>query len=159
MNNLIQPFNNRIEYGLRALVILQAMYPSRCDLNYLSCLDYLVVHSGDFNNYLKSLHAPVPNRKNEIYIRRNLIEEGLKLLSLYCLVRPVYLPDGIYYEITDEGEPFLDSLSEEYTSQVRLRASWAVDEFEGLDATMLRKKIGSALESKDSDIAFHMDFL
>jgi hypothetical protein len=105
------------------------------------------------------LHAPVPNRKNEIYIRRNLIEEGLKLLSLYCLVRPVYLPDGIYYEITDEGEPFLDSLSEEYTSQVRLRASWAVDEFEGLDATMLRKKIGSALESKDSDIAFHMDFL
>lgn len=158
MNNSIQPFNNHVEYGLRALIILKQIYPGRCDLSHISCLDYLVVHSGDFNSSLKSIHAPTPNRKEEIYIRRSLFEEALKLLSRYCLVKPVFLAEGIYYEITDEGEPFLDSLSEEYTALVDERAAWAVKEYGDMDVDSLRRTIKESIGSISSEIAFHIDF-
>ena len=33
--NMENPFNNNIEYGLRAILLLQAMYPKKCDLDLL----------------------------------------------------------------------------------------------------------------------------
>jgi hypothetical protein len=157
-DSVAHPFNNEIEYGLRALIILQNIFPNRCDLDILACLDYLVVHSGDFNPDLKSVHAPLPGRKEEIFIRRNLLEKGLNLLMNYCLVKPIYLPEGVYYQISDEGEPFLDSLNENYTYFVKKRAMWAVKEFGGSEVELIRAKIKNSLDSIDSEIAFHMDF-
>jgi len=159
VSDKIQAFNNRVEYGLRALIVLQHAYPNSYDLSELSCLDYLIVHSGDFNSSLKSLHAPIPNRKQEIYIRRSLLDAGLKLFSQYNLVKPIFLADGIYYQITDEGEPFIDSLMEEYTTEVKSRADWAVSNFGGMPVNYLRQIIKESTGTSDLDIAFHMDGL
>lgn len=156
--NVENPFNNNIEYGLRAILLLQAMYPKKCDLDLLSYLDYIVVHSGDFDKELYSLHAPIPNRKNEVLIRRSLLEGGLKLYSNYCFVKPVYEPNGIFYELTEECEPFLDSLSEEYTKQVKLRAKWAVEKYSLMNLKELKEELKNTAEPVSSDIAFHISY-
>lgn len=153
MNNS-SPFNNHVEYGLRSLFLLQAMYPERCDLDRLSCLDYMVVHSGDFNESISSLHAPTPNRKNEFFIRRSLIYKGLELFSKYCLVKPLFQEKGLCYELTDESSPFMDTLSEDYTEQLRIRAIWAIEQYRDCSTLDLRASIRNSLESSSSDIAF-----
>ena len=154
MNN-IHPFNNKLEYGLRATIILSLSYSREYDLNELSCLDYLVVHSGDFNHELRSIHAPLPNRKSEIFIRRTLLNEGLDLFSKYCLVKPIYKKEGVYYKVTEECEPFLDCLCEDYTSLVKERALWAMNEYGGLDYMSLRNVINKSSEVINSEIAFN----
>ncbi len=152
------PFNNHIEYGLRALFILHALYPKKCDLDHISYLDYIVVHSGDFNKGMNSLHAPTPNRKNEILIRRSLIEKGLSLFSKYCLIKPVYEIDGIYYELTDESTPFIDSLSEEYSILVGIRANWVAENYKRFTVSDLKEHIVNSWESNSDEIAFHIDY-
>jgi hypothetical protein len=37
------PFNSTLETGIRALVVLEAFYPRRCDLMEMTWLDHLVV--------------------------------------------------------------------------------------------------------------------
>jgi hypothetical protein len=157
--NNISPFNSHVEYGLRTLFLLHAIYPRRCDLDHLSCLDYMVVHSGDFNEQLSSLHAPIPNRKNEFFIRRRLTEKGLLLFAKYCLVKLSFELDGIYYELTDESTPFMDSLSEEYTKQVKVRAEWVVNNYRDYSTLALRENITNSMESTTGEIAFNIDDL
>lgn len=75
----IYPFNNSIETGLRTLCILSAMFPHSYDLETLVCMDYLCVHTGDFDQEMESLHPENPHRAGELFVRRNVIEEGIAL--------------------------------------------------------------------------------
>jgi len=118
----------------------------------------MVVHSGDFNEGMSSLHAPTPNRKNEFFIRRRLIEKGLSLFAKYCLVKLVFDEDGINYDLTDESTPFIDALSEEYTKQVKIRAEWVVNTYKNHGTSALREHITNSLESTSGEIAFHIDY-
>ncbi len=40
-------FNGTIETGLRSLMILEAFYPEKLDLDSISLLDYFIVHTAD----------------------------------------------------------------------------------------------------------------
>lgn len=133
------------------------MYPQACSIDFLSYIDYIIVHSGDFSQDLNSLHAPTPNRKHEMLIRRNLITSGLNLFSQYCLIKPKYETSGVYYILTDESTPFIDSLQEEYTSQVKIRAEWAVQKYHSHDIESLKCTINESLDSSQGKIAFHFD--
>lgn len=150
------PFNNEIEYGLRAILILQACYPLAFDIDDLSALDYLVVHSGDFNANLPSLHAPTPNRKNEVFIRRSLINKGVELFAKRNLLTLNYQKNGIYYKLTEKAGPFIDSLEEVYTQQVISRASWATTLIEDMGNIGIREMIKNSKNSSGNDIAFHI---
>lgn len=150
------PFNNEIEYGLRAVLILQACYPLAFDIDDLSALDYLVVHSGDFNDKLPSLHAPTPNRKNEVFIRRSLINKGLELFAKRNLLTLKYQKNGIYYKLSEEAGPFIDSLEEAYTQKVISRASWATTLIEEMGNIGIREMIKKSNNSSENDIAFHI---
>jgi hypothetical protein len=158
-SNKFSPFNNNIDMGLRALSILQFAYPKSYDLSKLVFLDYMTVHSGDFNSPFKSLHAPVPNRKSEVYIRRSLLEQGLLLFSKYGLVIPEYLPEGVFYIMADSGEPFLDSLGEDYTTMLKLRTEWVVNKFGEYSAEQLKKIVSSSNETSNQEIAFDVEFI
>lgn len=154
--NKKSPFNNEIEYGLRAMLILQACYPLAFDIDDLSALDYLVVHSGDFNEKFPSLHAPTPNRKNEVFIRRSLISKGVELFAKMNLLAMKYQKNGIYYMLTEKAGPFIDSLEEAYTHQVISRASWATTLIEDMGNIGIREMIINSNNSNENDIAFHI---
>jgi hypothetical protein len=159
MNKKLSPFNNEIELGLRALSILQFSYPNSYDLSKLVLLDYLTVHSGDFTSIYKSLHAPTPARKSEVFIRRHLIGEGLELFAKFGLVKPKYSSNGVFYTITDNGEPFLDALAEDYTTMLKDRAEWVVTNFGEYTIDDLKKLINSATESASQEIAFSIELI
>ncbi len=137
----IYPFNNRIETGLRSLFILTYCYPRTFDLDYLVCLDYLCVHSGDFDKNMPSLHAATPNRGGEIYVHRAIIEEGLNLLYAKHLVHKCYLQTGIEYSATEESAPFIDSMGSEYCKRLHVRSTWIKHTISSNSKTELEKMI------------------
>ncbi len=158
-NKKFSPFNNNIDMGLRALSILQFAYPKSFDLSKLVYFDYLIVHSGDFNSPFKSLHAPVPNRKSEVYIRRALLEQGLLLFSKYGLVIPKFLTEGVFYLMSESGEPFLDSLGEEYTTMLKMRAEWAVANYSDCSVEQLKELVSNSTESLNQEVAFDVEII
>ena len=76
------PFNSTLETGIRALVVLEAFHPRRCDLMEMTWLDHLVVHTGDLDgeDVPESLHPDLPNRAGELLVRRQLVERSLRLM-------------------------------------------------------------------------------
>lgn len=130
-NNIITPFNNQVESALRALCILNEAYPRSFDLQMLLCLDYISVHTADFDSNMSSLHAPVPKRIGEMDVRRALIKSGVDLLISKKLVCEIYDRSGIVYQASDNSAPFIDSLSSEYTSELLKRIRWVIDEYSG----------------------------
>jgi hypothetical protein len=58
-------FNTPLECGLRLLYLLNASKPKKLDLQRLITYDYLLVHSGDVDDSLGSLHPAVPFRGTE----------------------------------------------------------------------------------------------
>lgn len=152
-------FNNSIEYGLRAIILMLESYPEMIDLERLVYLDYILVHSGDFNSNLRSLHAPTPYRKDEIYVKRNLFQSGLVLFAKCGLVNIDYRESGISYEVTENSSPYIDTLSEEYTILLRERAEWLSSEYIYYSAKELLTLIKSTNKSKDNEIAFDVNLI
>lgn len=129
MNNKdIHPFNNNIETGLRVLSILNATFPNSYDLQSIVYLDYLTVHSGDIKNGIESLHPSVPNRKGEMFVRREIINTSLELYISKGLINKLYLKNGIEFMASENATTFLDSLNEEYLIELQSKARW-VNEF------------------------------
>ncbi|WP_051686332.1 ABC-three component system middle component 2 [Chryseobacterium hispalense] len=132
------PFNNQLEIGLRLLSILNEAFPKKINLQSLLYIDYIIIHSGDFDNTTTSIHAPVPYRESEIFIRRNLIKDSLDFLLYKNLVDIIYDADGISYIATEDSTPFLDKLSELYTKELLIRVKWFFNKYESTDELILR---------------------
>jgi hypothetical protein len=120
----IHPFNNNIEAGLRVLSILNATFPKSYDLQSIVYLDYLTVHSGDIDNGINSLHPPAPNRKGEMFIRREIIYSSLELYISKGLINKVYLDRGIEYIASENSTTFLESLNADYLIELQVKSSW-----------------------------------
>lgn len=136
----VYAFNNSIDTWLRLLTILNASFPSSIDREKLVYLDYITIHSWDFWE-LDSLHPPLPTRKWEIYIRRNIINEWLNLLEQKWLIELVYTKNnGIEYKATDLATPFIDSISETYIEKLNIRANWTFDNFFNYSIAQLKNK-------------------
>lgn len=127
-NKITQPplFNNNLETGIRALVILNAAYPLALDLTKLTWLDHLVVHTGDIGGP-GSLHPNLPQRNGEILVRRRLIEDGLTLMRRLHLISTVADEKGIAYQATDEAYPYVELMKTSYASKLKDRAIWLVE--------------------------------
>lgn len=82
---VVPVFNSPFELGIRMVYLLQALLPYGADLQKLVLLDYAVVYSADLNGP-SSLHTPIPFRGSELMSRRELIEQGLYLMSTRGLV-------------------------------------------------------------------------
>ncbi len=148
----IFPFNNSVETGLRTLCLLHSLYPRSFDLETLVCLDYLCVHTGDFDKSVKSLHPANPFRTGELYVRRSIIEEGLQLFVAKGLIEVHYDSSGIEYLASDEASSFLDNVSAGYSVDLMQRTEWVSERLQNLD----KSGIQSMVKNVTADYAFQM---
>lgn len=133
----LSPFNSALESGLRAMCILYEGYPAGMDSQRLVFFDYLVVHSGDVKDGPESLHPATPFRSNEWLLRRQLVDQGLRLLTQRGLAAPSLTEYGILYSATDAAGAFMACLSQDYTQVLKQRASWVIENFGDTDETEL----------------------
>lgn len=142
------PFNSPLETGIRALVVLEAFYPRCCDLTELTWFDHLVVHTRDVegDDAPESLHPALPNRTGELLVRRQLVEESLRLMQRVHLVEVVDCDDGISFTASEDAPSFLNLLKAPYTLELKQRANWLADRFAGLSKSnigdLIQEKIG-----------------
>jgi hypothetical protein len=141
-----RPFNSALETGIRALVVLEAFHPRRCDLTELTWFDHLVVHTSDIQGeeVPGSLHPDLPNRTGELLVRRRLVEESLLLMQRVHLVDVVDGDDGISFVASEDAPSFLDLLKAPYTVEMKKRAAWMAERFSG----MSKSNIGEMIEEK-----------
>jgi hypothetical protein len=126
----LSPYNTALEAGLRSLFIFGVKSEASYDLQRLCCYDYLIVHSGDFENGPQSLHPAIPLRSGEFIVRRRLIEAGLTLYLSRGLIERRLRPSGIEYSSSQLTVPFLTHFASEYTKRLRENAAWVVSTFD-----------------------------
>lgn len=136
-STLPSPFNSPFETGVRTVVVLQAAAPREFDLEELTTLDHLVVHTGDIGGP-DSLHPPVRARWAELVVRRKLVQDGLSLMMLKGLVRYHEHDRGQYYSAGDEAATFVDHMRTEYAQRLNSAAKWLVEFVGPLDREQLR---------------------
>jgi hypothetical protein len=134
------PFNSTLETGIRALVVLEAFYPRHCDLLEMTWLDHLVVHTGDFDgqDVPESLHPDLPNRAGELLVRRQLVENGLRLMQQVHLVELFETEDGISFAASEDAPSYLDLLQAPYSLALKQRAKWMANRFAGMQTAEIR---------------------
>lgn len=119
-------FNSPVETGMRALVILNALYPVAHDLNDLLLFDHLVVHTSDFSGP-QSLHPDVPPRSGEPLVRRRLIEDGIALMRMRHLIEIEFATSGILYRASDDAGSLISLMRSDYAKQLVERADWLAE--------------------------------
>ncbi|GAA5611932.1 threonine transporter [Streptomyces platensis] len=119
------PLNSSLEVGVRALVLLAESHPQPLDLTQLAALDYLVLHSGEFDGP-HSLHPDLPAQEGELGRKRELLEQGLLVLIRAGLADLVSSDDGLMYAATENGPTFIEVLEAPYVASLRERAEWAL---------------------------------
>lgn len=141
------PFNSALETGIRALVVLEAFYPRRCDLLEMTWLDHLVVHTGDLDgqDVPVSLHPDLPNRAGELLVRRQLVERSLRMMQQVHLVEVFETVAGIEFCASEEAPSYLDLLQAPYSLALKQRAKWMADRFAGLETAEMRALIESRI--------------
>ena len=133
---LFPVFNSTFELGLRMVYLLRALCPNGADLQKLVLLDYAIVYSGDLGGP-RSLHTPVPYRGVELLSRRELIENGLYLMSTRALVGAKIGNDGITYEAGPSALSLVGSMTSPYFLDLEERCQWAAKEFARRDSASL----------------------
>lgn len=141
------PFNSTLETGIRAVVVLDAFYPRRCDLLEMTWLDHLVVHTGDLDgqDVPESLHPDLPNRAGELLVRRQLVERSLRLMQQVHLVEVFETEAGIEFRASEGAPSYLDLLQAPYSIALKQRAKWMADRFAGMETTEMRALIDSRI--------------
>ncbi len=129
-------FNSLFELGLRMVYLLNALHPHGADLQKLVLLDYAIVYSGDLGGP-HSLHTPVPYRGVELLSRRELIEQGLYLMSTRGLVDATMDASGITYYAGTSTLTLVGSLTSPYFLQLEDRCRWAAATFFGKSSAEL----------------------
>ena len=123
MEKVERVFNSPVETGVRALIILNALYPSALDLNDLLLFDHLVVHTSDFSGP-PSLHPDIPPRSGEPLVRRRLIENGIRLMRMRHLIDIEFARSGILYRASDDAGAMISLMRSDYAHQLVERADW-----------------------------------
>lgn len=139
-------FNSPLETGVRSIVLLNAAEPNAYDLAHLTWLDHLVVHTRDLPGGLPSLHPDIPQRSGELIVRRQIVEEGLKLMIRLHMIETRYTSDGILYAATEQASLFVQLLRSPYGKQLKERARWLIDYITENDPAFLvdliKQKVG-----------------
>lgn len=92
-------FNSPLETGVRALILLAEAYPDGLDLQRILEYDYMMVHTGDFENGPPSIHPALPLRSGELLVRRELIDRGLMLIINRVLITREATAYGLFFAL------------------------------------------------------------
>lgn len=136
---VIRPlFNTPVESGLRTLHVLAALSPDLCDLQRLVIYDHLLVHSTDVPSGPPALHPATPLRSGEILVRRQAVDQGLRLLIHKGLVKQQFKKSGIYFATTEIARPFLEHFHSEYAERCAEISKWIAKIFQPMSDKELR---------------------
>lgn len=136
-------FNSPFELGIRMVYLLQALMPRGSDLQKLVLLDYAIVYSADLDGP-SSLHTPIPFRGAELMSRRELIEQGLYLMSTRGLVTATWDTDGITYFAGETARAMTGALTSVYLRELELRCLWAAEHYGQADSTTLSAQFAAS---------------
>lgn len=137
-------FNSALETGLRTLVVLDAFHPRACSTSELVWFDHLVVHTADLEGP-DSLHPDLPSRAGELLVRRQLVDEGVRLLLHPELVNIVDDQEGMRYQAGDDAPSFIDLLAVPYARALKERAHWLADRLGELPEETIRNVVHQRL--------------
>lgn len=141
-----QLFNSPLETGVRSVVLLHAASPHAYDLTHLTWLDHLVVHTGDLPDGPSSLHPDIPQRAGELIVRRQVVEEGLQLMSRLHMIERRFTDGGVLYATRDDAAPFVQLVRSPYGQTLRERAAWLINYVTNSDteylARLIKEKVG-----------------
>ena len=135
-NTDVNIFNSPFELGIRMVFLLLEIYPKKMDLHMLSYLDYALIYSGDLGGP-DSLHTPVPLRGGEYLSRKQIIEQGLHLMSHRGFVDICYNKDGITYYAGDNASSLIGLMGGVYSHELRKRGKWVSQYFSNHSAKEL----------------------
>jgi hypothetical protein len=116
-------FNSALETGVRAVIVLDAVYPRAFDIARLTWCDHLVVHTADIGGPT-SLHPDIPERTGELLVRRRLVEDGVNLMRRLHMIDADIGASGIQFRASEEASSFVEALRSEYASALKHRAVW-----------------------------------
>lgn len=136
-------FNSPFELGIRMVYLLQALTPRGADLQKLVLLDYAIVYSADLNGP-SSLHTPIPFRGAELMSRRELIEQGLYLMSTRGLVTATWETDGITYFAGEVARAMTGALTSSYLRELEHRCEWVAEHYGRADSTQLTAQFAAS---------------
>jgi hypothetical protein len=136
-------FNSPFELGLRMVYLLQALSPQGADLQKLVLLDYAIVYSADLDGP-SSLHTPVPFRGAELLSRRELIEQGLYLMSTRGLVTATWSEYGITYFAGETARTLTTTLTSGYLRSLESRCAWAAEQFANAESQELTAEFAAS---------------
>lgn len=121
-------------------MVLDALYPRRCDLMEMTWLDHLVVHTGDMvgDDVPESLHPDLPNRAGELLVRRQLVERSLRVMQQVHLVDVFETENGVLFAASEDAPSYLDALQSPYSMALKERAKWIARRLEGLSSAGIR---------------------
>jgi len=125
---LLPTFNSPFELGFRMVYMLNSLQPVGADLQKLVLLDYAIVYSDDLGGP-PSLHTPVPYRGSEYLSRRDLIAQGLYLMSTRGLIAVTMDETGITYFAGDTARTMVGALTSPYLRELEGRCRWAAATF------------------------------
>lgn len=136
-------FNSPFELGIRMVYLLQSLGPRGADLQKLVLLDYAIVYSADLDGP-SSLHTPIPFRGAELLSRRELIEQGLYLMSTRGLVTASWDENGITYHTGEASRLMTRSLTSGYLRQLEARCDWVAEHFGNADSAQLTEQFADS---------------
>lgn len=119
MLNKNEILNSPLETALRILMLLKSNSSDQLDVDEILFLDYFVLHINDFNSKLESIHPSIPNRENEIFIRRQSIQEAILLLESRKLIDINYTSTGIRYSSNDLTSLFVAYFESSYMERLK----------------------------------------
>lgn len=119
-------FNTDLEAGIRAICILDKIYPKSVDLDTLIKTDYMIIYTGDFGGP-ESLHRNMPNKKFSLNIRYSTVKNGIELMQKFEMVELVPKRNGIYYRATGKASPYLNLMICDYSKKLISNAEWVAE--------------------------------
>jgi hypothetical protein len=115
-------FNGSLEAGIRALALLGAAYPHSYDLQRLTALDYLLVHTQQLGGP-EDLHPSAPINTPATEVRRRIVSDAILLMISKGLVAREIRPDGIRFSAGEFAPVFLESLRTPYSIDLKSEPS------------------------------------
>lgn len=119
-------------------MILVEAFPAHLDINRLVLLDHALLHSADLNGP-DSLHPPIPIRVSELAVKRQHIEDGLRVMIRAGLAEMLVEDSGIEFCASESSESFLKLLETDYSRALHDRACWVVETLGAVDHAHLRE--------------------
>ncbi|MDR5591691.1 ABC-three component system middle component 2 [Christiangramia sp. SM2212] len=128
VNSKNKVYNSNFEIAIRILVILLNLPFKRASTYKLMVLDHMSLNTYDVGGPA-SLHAPIPNRGVQIYSRKEILNESIKLLISKDLIIINPNKNGLLYEITENGINYLTYFESKYFNQLKEKVEWTSEKF------------------------------